>query len=279
MANIKIHVFHCGKVCVAPDIPFGGEKTNIIKASGLLTPKDKRLWLPVSAYLIEYENYKILVDTGWSREISPQGVYDKKAQIKHMSRILYKINQAIIPKGQTIDEQLKNIGIQSQDIDYVLLTHLDCDHVSGIKTLKNAKHILVSKDEVKCAQKNRLRYTKTMWEGINLEQFNFKDTNDGPFHKSYDLLGDGVIKLINIPGHSDGLFAVKITYNNKYVLLFSDGGYASKSWKEMILPGISMDKEKQYKSLQWIRDMSLNENCIESLANHDSDIKHHIITF
>ena len=68
----------------------------------------------------------------------------------------------------------------------------------GIKTLKNAKHILVSKDEVKCAQKNRLRYTKTMWEGINLEQFNFKDTNDGPFHKSYDLLGNEVIKLIKI---------------------------------------------------------------------------------
>ena len=45
------------------------------------------------------------------------------------------------------------------------------------------------------APKNRLRYTKTMWEGINLEQFNFKDTNDGPFHKSYDLLGDGVINL------------------------------------------------------------------------------------
>ena len=39
MTNIKIHVFHCGKVCVAPDIPFGGEKTNIIKASGLLTLK------------------------------------------------------------------------------------------------------------------------------------------------------------------------------------------------------------------------------------------------
>ena len=25
MAEIKIHVFHTGEVCVAPDLPFGGE--------------------------------------------------------------------------------------------------------------------------------------------------------------------------------------------------------------------------------------------------------------
>lgn len=34
MANIKIHVFHTGEVCVAPDLPFGGDNSNEIKASG-----------------------------------------------------------------------------------------------------------------------------------------------------------------------------------------------------------------------------------------------------
>ena len=44
--------------------------------------------------------------------------------------------------------------------------------------------------------------------------------------------------MINIPGHCDGLCAVKITREDgRYVLLFSDGGYATKSWKEMITSG------------------------------------------
>ena len=92
------------------------------------------------------------------------------------------------------------------------------------------------------------------------------------------MFGDNSIVLINIPGHSEGLFAVKITNSEgKYVLLFSDGGYSSKSWKEMILPGITSNKELQRKSLKWIQEQSLNKNCIESLANHDPNIKEHII--
>jgi len=59
--------------------------------------------------------------------------------------------------------------------------------------------------------------------------------------------------------------------------LFSDGGYASKSWKEMILPGISLNKKEQFASLQWIRDMSMQDNCVESLANHDPDVHPHLI--
>ena len=34
MANIKIHVFHTGEVRLAPDLPFGGDNSNAIKASG-----------------------------------------------------------------------------------------------------------------------------------------------------------------------------------------------------------------------------------------------------
>ena len=60
MANIKIHVFHTGEVCVAPDLPFGGDNSNAIKASGILGKKEDRLWLPVSAYLIEHPKGKIL---------------------------------------------------------------------------------------------------------------------------------------------------------------------------------------------------------------------------
>lgn len=51
--------------------------------------------------------------------------------------------------------------------------------------------------------------------------------------------------MINIPGHSDGLCALKITNDEgRYVLLYSDGGYATKSWKEQIPSGIDADGDK-----------------------------------
>ena len=280
MADIKIHVFHTGEVCVAPDLPFGGDNCNAIKASGVFGRKEDRLWLPVSAYLIEHPKGKFLVDTGWARDVSPNGEFDKKAQIKSLGSVmLYEVNQGRIGLGQCIDEQLLEMGIKDSDIDAVLITHLDCDHANGLKQVKNAKKFMVSADEVKFANKitNKVRYYKGWWEGIDLTEFEWND-NQGPVGKSYDLLGDGSIELINIPGHADGLYAVKVkNEEGKFVLLFSDGGYARKSWEEQITSGIAADKQLQKQSLAWIREQSLDENCVESLANHDPDIAPHVI--
>ena len=35
---------------------------------------------------------------------------------------------------------------------------------------------------------------------------------------------------------------------------------------------VSLDKKKQRESLQWIREQSMDERCIMSLATHDVDI-------
>lgn len=211
--------------------------------------------------------------------MSPEGFYDKKAQIKSLgSRILYHVNQGRIPLGKAVDEQLSEMGIMPNELDYVLLTHLDCDHANGLEAVRDAKHILCAAEELDCARKNSLiRYKKKWWKGVDLHTFEWNGS-EGPAKKSFDLFGDGSIKMINIPGHCDGLYAVKITNEEgRYVLLFSDGGYATKSWKEMITSGVALDKNKQRLSLQWIREQSMDANCIESLATHDTEIRPHVI--
>lgn len=283
MEKIRIHVLHTGKVRVSPALPFGGN-CSIIKASGITTPKEKWLWLPVSSYLVEHPKGLILVDCGWHREMSPDGTFNKKAQIKSLgSRILYGINQGVVEKGMAIDEQLCQMGFKTTDLDYVLLTHLDCDHANGLRAVAGAKKIFVSRSEMLFAQKksisNLIRYQRRWWQGVNLDLFDWNSV-DGPFQRSFDLFGDGSVVMTNIPGHSDGLCVVRIKNSEgKYVLLFSDGGYAAKSWQEMITSGVAADRRQQYLSLEWIRQQSMDQNCIESLANHDENVKPHIIEF
>ena len=282
MAEIKIHVFHIGEVCVAPELPFGGEDCSIIKASGVFAKKSDRLWLPVSAYLIECAHGKTLFDCGWHRDMSPDGVFDKEAQVKSLGSLpLYVTNQGRIENGAAIDEQLAVLGIRPADLDLVLLSHLDCDHANGLKLVADAKQILVSKDELLFAENktpvNRIRYNADWWKGTKIKTFDWNGT-EGPAGKSYDVFGDGSLVMVNIPGHSKGLCALKITGSDgRFVLLYADGGYARKSWEQLITSGIADDKEAQKNSLQWIREQSMNANCVESLANHDPDVQPHII--
>ncbi len=282
MVKIKIHVLPTGEVRVSPYLPFGGDNCSIIKASGITTPKSKWIWLPVFSFLIEHPRGMILFDTGWHRDMSPDGVFDKKAQIKSLgSFFLYQINQGRIAPGEAINEHLDRLGIKPSQLDYVLISHLDCDHANGLNQVADAKHILVSKAELDgTTRKNfqiRIRFQRRWWDGVNLQAFDWNGT-EGPVGKSYDVLGDGSLVMVNIPGHSEGLCALKVKNDQgKYVLLFADGGYATKSWRDMITSGISLDKKLQRQSLQWIREQSLSPDCVASLATHDTDVEPHVI--
>ena len=188
------------------------------------------MWLPVYSYLIEHPRGYILFDTGWHRDILPHGVYDKHAQIRSLSfRLLSCINQARLAAGEAVDEQLLSLGIKTQDLDYVLLSHLDCDHANGLKLVADAKHILVSDAEKQGTRHggltSRIRFCKRWWEDTKIRTFQW-NIAEGPFKHGFDRYGDGSVMLIHLPGHSEGLCALKLTAaDGRYILLYADGGY------------------------------------------------------
>lgn len=215
MSEIKIHIFHIGKACVAPELPFGGEHDSALKASGVLDRKSKRLWLPVSAYLIECAHGNVLFDCGWHRDMSPHSVFERRAQIRSLGSLpLYFTNQVVVESSAAIDEQLAARGVEPVDWDTVRLSHLDCDHANGLKLVADAKKILVLKDELRFAENgspvNRIRYNADWWRGTKMQTFDWNGLM-GSAGRSYDVFGDGMLVMVNIPGHSKGLCALRIT--------------------------------------------------------------------
>lgn len=188
--------------------------------------------MPVSAYY-DHPKGKILVDTGWHRRMSSEGKLDVKSQIKDLGYMLYRLNQGVVSVGKAVDEQLAAMGVETSELDYVVLTHLDCDYACGVEQVRDAKKILVSEEEYVSDRKfsliNVVRFKKRWWENVDLTFFPC-NRSEGPFKKSYDLFGDGSIQLINIPGHTDGLCAIKVTgQDGRFLLTASDGAYGSKS--------------------------------------------------
>ena len=279
---IKIHILRTGMICVSPYVPYDDKNAKKMKVMGLTVPTEQWVWLPVSSYLIEHPKGLILVDTGWDRRISPTGEFDKKLQAMVLgSKMLARINQGLLPQGMAIDEQLQGMGYKASDIDYVIISHLDCENVSGVSQVAHARHILVSDAEMQAAMSgstsNRIRYQSSLWQDVPMTLFQW-NSDQGPFNRSYDLFGDHSVELINLPGHSDGLVAVKITNDQgKYVLLTSDSAYSTRSWREMVLPGIYSDRNNQLKSLRWVREQSLSADCIASLSTHDPEVEPHKI--
>ena len=273
---IKIHVLHCGSMLVSEAVPYGGG-VNLKNARREVFDKlTQRVELPVSAYLIEHPTQgKILIDTGWSREISPNGVYDAAAVKKQMPSYLAAFYHPQVEKGKTVVEQLAAMGIAPEDLDTVILTHLDADHISGLRSVKNAKRILLPEEEgwwtIRTVYK--LRQPESMWRGVPIKYFWFKGTMDGPLWWSYDLFGDETINLVCLPGHTDGQIGVKIKNGKKFVVLTSDAAFSERSWREKILPGFGFNEKAMLKSFDWIEQQAEDPDCVAVIANHDPSVQ------
>lgn len=276
---IRIHVLHCGKILVSEKVPKGGGVSLKNAMHGVVDRAGKRVELPVSAYLIEHPQGLVLVDTGWSREISPKGVYDAAAVRKQMPAYLAEFYHPWVEEGATALEQLAAMGISPADLHTVLLTHLDADHVSGLRSLKNAQRLLLPEEEYWWSLRTvyRVRQPKNLWLGLPIETFYFKGTMDGPLWWSYDLFGDETVTLICLPGHTDGMIGLRIKNGNKFILLTSDAAYSESSWRDMILPGFGFNQAAMQKSLDWIAKQAADPNCVAILANHDPAVKPQII--
>lgn len=268
--SVKIHILHCGQVQLDEALPFAQHTVNPLASMGLFRSKKHQVRLPVSAYLIEHPRGLVLIDTGWHPGL-------RGDQSKIVGRLHYQITKAVLPAGQAIDEQLQKRGVGPQDLDYVILTHLHCDHVGGLQLVSAARNILTSAEEWQCAQNDRLRYVQTMWQGIDIQTFPLRPSRYGPRGRSFDLFGDDSLVFVHAPGDSLGLVATLIQREGRSVLLTSDCGYGRDSWEKMILPGIMVNQKLMRDSLLWVKSWAQDPRCIETIANHDPEVVEHII--
>ena len=263
MNSIKIHVLHCGSIDLDEAVPYYTKTLHPAPYTGILRSKKHQMTVPVSAYLIEHPKGLILIDTGWHTEI--------RNNAKKYLGWLYSISStAHLEKSKAIHEQLEKLGYKTIDIDYLFLSHLHPDHVSGLKLVSEAKQILTSNLELQDTKKYPLLYKPFMWEGINLQTFSFIDSE-------YDLFGDGSIVFVNTPGHTNGMASTLVQNNGRFVLLCADTAYTKKALDGMIIPGMTTDKKKALTSLRWIKEMGDKPNCVEVLANHDPEVDPHTI--
>lgn len=279
MGSVKIHVLHCGEIGIPKPLLTNGQGWFGCAVTGLLTPERDRVWLPNAAYLIEHPRGLMLLDTGWPREISPHGIYDRSAQLRLLGAPLFQVCHGRVTPGQAVREQLEAHGIRPSDLDCVLLSHLDAPHVAALSSLRGAKRILVSEDDYFWSARANIRFVQGLFLPEPLERFWYRITHVGPEKQSFDLFGDGSVHLVHIPGHTEGLFATLLYSGDRYVLLNSDGAISPDSWKNMTVPGMAENAPRHLRSLRWIREMSASAHCVASLCSHDSDVSPQVIEF
>lgn len=175
-------------------------------------PGDEQNRIPLAArpLLVEYDDKKILIDTGNGTK------YNEK---------LVNIYGFDLEKSE-IENALKPLNISRNEITDVILTHLHFDHAGGSTMVKNGELIPSFPNAKYYVQKDNYQWSKNATEK---DRASFMPDNYEPIISAgmiEFLDGDGElfpgINLINLYGHTKAMQLVKLSDGDESLLFLAD---------------------------------------------------------
>ncbi len=159
--------------------------------------------------------------------------------------------------GGNQDKVLKNIkacGIDSNQIDYLLLTHCHFDHTGGAKALKDKFQCRVIAHELdaKYLEHGNNTVTAANWYGSNLKPFSIDRKLKGS--RENINLGGRDIEAIHAPGHSPGS-VVYLTESQGEKVLFAQDVHGPLD------PSFLSNRKDYLKSLELLLSLEVDILC------------------
>ena len=229
--SVVVEPLHCGD-SLWPASFFernGRGPISRLRALGVGSSPDSWETRPVPAFLVRHPGAgNILVDTG----LHPSVARDPRDNLGRFSARHYSVDA-----GNDIVSHLRNRRVTPADIAVVVLTHLHEDHASGIEAFPESRFV-VSATEWEAATTVRfpLRhgyhpshydyafdYSAIDFDGELIDSY-------GSFGRSFDLFGDGAVKLVYTPGHSAGHMSVILRLPRRDFVVVGDAAY---DWKQL----------------------------------------------
>jgi N-acyl homoserine lactone hydrolase len=191
----------------------------------LLSGKPETL-VPCPAFLIRHPSAgAILVDTGLHPSIATGGE-------ENFGRLGARFGKPSLEAGADVPAQLRKRGLDASEIPVVVMTHMHIDHTSAISEFPNSAFVL-SEVEWEAATVG----PKPLLNGYRRAHFDYAfdyrtvDFDRGgidsyaSFGRTFDLFGDGTVRLAYTPGHSAGHMSLVCHLGERDFVIGGDAVY------------------------------------------------------
>jgi glyoxylase-like metal-dependent hydrolase (beta-lactamase superfamily II) len=209
--------------------------------------------VPVSSILLRHGQGNVLFDTGCHPGVpaDPQGRWGA----------LLKVMTPVMQPGDNVINALAGVGLECDDIDVVVCSHLHPDHC-GCNTFFKRATCIINAKEIEAARASNaeaMGYIAAEWE-----QSSPPDALNG----ERDLFGDGRIVLIPLPGHTPGSTGALVELEKSGTFLLASDTVSLRSTLDTgIIPRNTWNAGALAKSLTEVRRLEARGATV--LCGHD----------
>lgn len=188
-----------------PNSAWVDARERLILAQGRLTKRRLKVRYGV---IIHPDHGVILIDTGYTAEAV------KNENRSAILRLYSKALGPVLNLGGQPDEVLSRLGYDTRDVRMVIVTHFHADHVSGLRQFPNARFVVdgAAWDQVATnsafANLRHGVFTELLPDDFADRILDLSTCRDTPLGR--DILGDGSLIAVPLPGHAAGHFGVII---------------------------------------------------------------------
>lgn len=222
------------------------------RALGWRVPRNTWVDLPIPAFLVRHPGIgPVLIDTG----LHPSVYSDPRDNLGRVGARIYELEE-----GRDVPAQLRPKGVSPNEVGLVILTHLHMDHASAISEFPEAVFV-VSEQEWLAAttirrpafHHYRRRHFDFGFEFVSVDFDSDQIDSYGPFGRSFDLLGDGSIRLVYTPGHSAGHMSVVLRLPRRDFVVVGDAAYTWDQFESEHPPFMLADEHNWRRSLHELK--------------------------
>lgn len=253
-ATVRLHPLLCARMIAPPGlIHRAAGRLAPLRALGVGVSQDDWPELSVQAFLVEHPGAGlVLIDTGFHAAVA----VDPRQGMGRLGGLVFK--DLKMDSDQAVPGQLRERGFAPEDVRTVVLTHLHSDHASGIAQFPDATFV-VSAAEWEAAAEGGMTdgYLRRQFDhafDYRLLDFESDEADSfASFGRSFDLFGDGSVRIVFTPGHTPGHCSVVLRLRERDVLLTIDAAYTHRTIAETALPQRMADEHRFRRSLREIQ--------------------------
>jgi N-acyl homoserine lactone hydrolase len=241
------------------------------RALGIGVPRSRWRWVPFPAFVIDHPKAgPVLVDTSLHASVVAKPA-------ANLGRFFAAASTYRMPEGD-LPTQLRARGIDPKSIRTVIMTHLHYDHTSGIAEFPNATFVIAAREWEAATTVNRPAvhgYRRAHFDYL----FDYRLVDfDGPlvdsyasFGRTFDLFGDGSIRLAFTPGHTLGHMSVVAHLASHDLVIAGDAVYTEAQLRGENEPARPEDLHQWQRSQRELRRFAERFPEAVVIPGHDGD--------